>query len=162
MPAEVATPAAALTVRPGRLADVPQLEALMAPYVDTGDLLPRTAHDLCRHIKDYIVAESPDGRIVGCGSLKIYSRELGELAALAVAPAYQGAGVGRALAQAIVAEARAAGLEELLALTRKPAFFLALGFLPSARERFPLKVWADCARCPRENCCDEIAVVLPL
>ena len=95
-------------------------------------------------------------------SLKIYSGELGEIAALAVHPAYQGAGLGRALAQAVIAEARAAGLDELLALTRKPAFFLALGFLPSERERFPLKVWADCARCPRQNCCDEIAVVLPL
>ena len=134
----------------------------MAPYVATGDLLPRSNYDLCRHIKEYVVAESPDGAIVGCGSLKIYSGQLGEIAALAVLPAYQGAGLGRALAQAIIAEGRAAGLEELLALTRKPAFFLMLGFLPSERERFPLKVWADCARCPRQNCCDEIAVVLAL
>jgi amino-acid N-acetyltransferase len=64
--------------------------------------------------------------------------------------------------ETLVAEARAAGLTEVLALTRKPAFFLKLGFLPSERERFPLKVWADCARCPRQNCCDEIAVVLKL
>src|SRR2546426_8450556 len=28
------------------------------------------------------------------------------------------------------------------------------------KEHFPLKVWADCAKCPRQNCCDEIAVVL--
>jgi N-acetylglutamate synthase-like GNAT family acetyltransferase len=134
----------------------------MAPYVVTGDLLPRNNYDLCRHIKEYVVAEAPDGTIAGCGSLKIYSGELGEIAALAVHAAYQGAGLGRALAQAVIAEARAAGLGELLALTRKPAFFLALGCLPSERERFPLKVWADCARCPRQNCCDEIAVVLPL
>ena len=134
----------------------------MAPYVATGDLLPRSDYDLCRHIKEYVVAAAPDGTVVGCGSLKVYSRELGEIAALAVLPTYQGAGLGRAIAQAIIAEGRAAGLEELLALTRKPAFFLGLGFLPSERERFPLKVWADCARCPRQNCCDEIAVVLKL
>ncbi|HXQ29867.1 MAG TPA: GNAT family N-acetyltransferase [Gemmatimonadales bacterium] len=154
--------AGAVTLRPARLSDVPQLEALMAPYVATGDLLPRSDYDLCRHIREYVVAAAPDGTVVACGSLKVYSRELGEIAALAVLPVYQGAGLGRAIAQAIIAEGRAAGLDELLALTRKPAFFLALGFVPSERERFPLKVWADCTRCPRQNCCDEIAVVLKL
>jgi len=70
--------------------------------------------------------------------------------------------VGRAIMEALVAEARASGLSEALALTRKPAFFLKLGFVPSEKEHFPLKVWADCARCPRQNCCDEVAVVLKL
>jgi len=64
--------------------------------------------------------------------------------------------------EALVAEARASGLSEALALTRKPAFFLKLGFVPSEKEHFPLKVWSDCARCPRQNCCDEVAVVLTL
>jgi amino-acid N-acetyltransferase len=135
---------------------------LVAPYVATGDLLPRSNYDLCRHIKEYVVAEAASGAIVGCGSLKVYSRELGEIAGLAVHPDAQGSGVGRALMESLVAEARASGLSEVLALTRKPAFFLKLGFLPSEKEHFPLKVWADCARCPRQNCCDEVAVVLKL
>jgi amino-acid N-acetyltransferase len=149
-------------VRPAALADVPPLETLIAPYVATGDLLPRSNYDLCRHIKEYVVAQAPDGAIVGCGSLKVYSQALGEIAGLAVHPEAQGSGVGRALMETLVAEARASGLSEVLALTRKPAFFLKLGFLPSEKEHFPLKVWADCARCPRQNCCDEVAVVLKL
>ena len=70
--------APAPTVRPATLADVPQLEALMAPYVASGDLLPRSNYDLCRHIKEYVVAPAPapDGGIIGCASLKIYSRAL--------------------------------------------------------------------------------------
>ena len=147
-------------IRPATLADVPQLETLMAPYVASGDLLPRSNYDLCRHIKEYVVAEAPDGAVVGCASLKIYSRDLAELAALAVRPDYQGSGVGRALTEALIADARAAGLPEILALTRKPAFFMKLGFVSSDRRHFPLKVWSDCARCPRQNCCDEVAVVL--
>ena len=147
-------------VRAASLADVPQLETLIAPYVATGDLLPRSNYDLCRHIKEYVVAQGPDGAIVGCGSLKVYSQALGEIAGLAVHPDAQGGGVGRAIMETLVAEARASGLTEVLALTRKPAFFLKLGFLPSEKEHFPLKVWADCARCPRQNCCDEVAVVL--
>lgn len=134
----------------------------MAPYVATGDLLPRSNYDLCRHIKEYLVAEAHDGDIVGCGSLKIYSRDLAEVAGLAVRPDWQGFGVGRAVLESLLAEARAHGLAEVLALTRKPAFFLKLGFTPVDKEHFPLKVWADCARCPRQNCCDEVAVVLTL
>ena len=156
-------PSGGVSVRGAVLADVPALETLMAPYVATGDLLPRSNYDLCRHIKEYAVATTPPrGEIVGCGSLKIYSRGLAEVAGLAVHPRWQGAGVGRALVETLAAEARAQGLHEVLALTRKPAFFLKLGFVPAEREQFPLKVWADCARCPRQNCCDEVAVVLRL
>ena len=151
-----------LQVRGAVLADVPALELLMAPYVATGDLLPRSNYDLCRHIKEYVVAEQPDGGIVGCGSLKVYSLQLAEVAGLAVRASYQGGGVGRALTEALIAEARAHGIAEVLALTRKPTFFLKLGFVLAEKEHFPLKVWADCARCPRQNCCDEVAVVLRL
>ena len=151
-----------LLVRPAVLADVPALERLMAPYVATGDLLPRSNYDLCRHIKEYVVAGAPDGGLVGCGSLKIYSRDLAEIAGLAVHADHQGTGVGRALTEALIGEARAHELSEVLALTRKPTFFLRLGFVPAEKEHFPLKVWADCTRCPRQNCCDEVAVVLRL
>jgi N-acetylglutamate synthase-like GNAT family acetyltransferase len=150
------------TVRCATLADVPQIETLIAPYVATGDLLPRSNYDLCRHSKEYVVAAAPRGAIVGCGSLKVYSQALGEIAGLAVHPDVQGTGVGRAIMETLIAEGRASGLSELLALTRKPAFFLKLGFLQSEKEHFPLKVWADCARCPRQNCCDEVAVVLKI
>ncbi|MGH7645203.1 MAG: N-acetyltransferase [Gemmatimonadales bacterium] len=149
-----------LAVRPARLSDVPQLEALMAPFVETGDLLPRSSYDLCRHIKEYVVAEAGDGAVVACGSLKVYSLDLAEVAGLAVREDHQGTGLGRALVEALVAEARALGLRVVLALTRQPVFFFRLGFEPAERESFPLKVWADCQRCPRRDSCDEVAVKL--
>ena len=157
----IVTPLPAAVLRGAVLADVPALERLMAPYVETGDLLPRSNYDLCRHIKEWLVAEAA-GEIVACGSLKIYSRHLAEVAGLTVHPEWQGAGLGRALLEALVREARSHGLAEVLALTRKPAFFYKLGFAPAEREHFPLKVWADCAKCPRQDCCDEIAAVLTL
>jgi amino-acid N-acetyltransferase len=150
------------TLRPATLADVPGMEALMEPFVATGDLLPRSNYDLCRHIKEYVVAAAPDGAIVGSGSLKIYSADLAEVAALAVRHDQQGKGVGKALVEALLVEARALGLNEIFGLTRKPLFFLRLGFRVVEKERFPLKVWADCARCPRQNACDEVAVALSL
>lgn len=138
---------------------MPQLAVLMAPFVATGDLLPRSDYDLCRHIKEYLVVEAGE-EILGCVSLKIYSQELAELAALAVRDDRQGTGVGRALVEALLVEARALGLITVFALTRKAAFFQRLGFDVAEKAQFPLKVWSDCARCPRQMCCDEVAVAI--
>ena len=148
----------ALDIRAASLGDVPGLERLMAPFIATGDLLPRSNYDLCRHIKEYVVAVSADGDVIGCGSLKVYSQTLGEVAGLAVADGWQGGGVGRAIVTALLEDARQLGLVETFALTRKPEFFTRMGFDRTEKTRFPLKVWADCARCPRQSCCDEIAV----
>jgi amino-acid N-acetyltransferase len=150
------------SVRAAVLADVPGLETLMAPFVATGELLPRSNYDLCRHIKEYVVVESADGAIIGSASLKVYSQDLAELGALAVRDDYQGQGLGKALVEAVLSDARGLGLAEVFALTRKPVFFLRLGFRSAEKEQFPLKVWADCARCPRQHACDEVAVALKL
>ena len=149
-------------LRPATLSDVTAMEVLMAPFVATGDLLPRSNYDLCRHIKEYVVAEAPNGDLVGCGSLKVYSTGLAEIAGLAVRDDQQGRGVGKKLVEALIIEARALGLNEIFGLTRKPLFFLRLGFRVVEKEQFPLKVWADCTRCPRQHACDEVAVALTL
>ena len=149
-------------LRPATLGDVLALEALMAPWVASGDLLPRSRYDLCRHIREYHVAMDHHGAVVGSVALKLYSLELGELGALAVRGDWMGVGVGRALCATVADEARELGLREVFALTRKPLFFTRLGFQPAEREHFPLKVWADCARCPRQDACDEVAVTLKL
>lgn len=152
----------AIKLRTATLADVAAMEVFMAPFVATGDLLPRSNYDLCRHIKEYVVAEAPDGSLLGTGSLKVYSAQLAEIAALAVRDDQQGRGVGRALVEALLVDARALGLSEIFGLTRKPLFFMRLGFRVAEKEQFPLKVWADCARCPRQHACDEVAVALTL
>ncbi len=149
-------------LRRATLADVAVMESFMTPFVATGDLLPRSNYDLCRHIKEYVVVEAADGSLVGTGSLKVYSTGLAEIAALAVREDQQGRGVGKALVEALLVHARAMGLSEVFGLTRKPLFFMRLGFRVAEKEQFPLKVWADCARCPRQHACDEVAVALTL
>jgi N-acetylglutamate synthase-like GNAT family acetyltransferase len=152
----------AIRTRPATLGDVAGLQALIAPWVATGDLLPRSEYDLSRHIKEYQVAVTPAGEVVGSVALKIYSPRLAELGALAVRADQQGTGIGKALCDALLADARAMGLREVFALTRKPLFFLRQGFMIAEREHFPMKVWADCAKCPRQNACDEVAVTISL
>lgn len=159
---ERTAPCSVPIVRAATLSDVAQMETLMAPFVATGDLLPRSNYDLCRHIKEYVVAEAADGAIVGTASLKIYSPDLAELAGLAIRQDHQGQGLGRALVEAVLTDAQALGLAEVFGLTRKPVFFMRLGFRPAEKGQFPLKVWADCGRCPRQDACDEVAVALRL
>ena len=149
-------------VRQASLADIAGLQALIAPFVATGDLLPRSEYDLSRHIKEYHVAVNAAGDVLGSVALKIYSPRLAELGALAVRADQQGKGLGKSLCDALLTEARALGLREVFALTRKPLFFLRMGFTLAEREHFPLKVWADCTKCPRQAACDEVAVTLAL
>lgn len=140
--------------------DIPAMVALMAPYIATGDLLPRTPADLERDIAQYVVACERDGAVLGMGALKPYAAALAEVIALAVHPGAQGRGVGQAIVERLVRRAADLGVGEVFALTRVPGFFHKQGFVTVEKGRFPLKVWFDCARCARRHCCDETAVHL--
>jgi N-acetylglutamate synthase-like GNAT family acetyltransferase len=133
---------------------------IMEPFIATGDLLPRTAEDLRCDIDRYVVA-TDGGAVVGMGALKPYSPYLAEVIAVAVLPSHQGSGVGKLVVQQLVERARRFGIHEVFALTRRPFFFHRLGFRPADKSLFPQKVWLDCASCPRQDACDEIAVHVP-
>jgi amino-acid N-acetyltransferase len=69
--------------------------------------------------------------------------------------------VGKLVVTQLIERARRLGMHEAFALTRRPFFFHRLGFRPADKSLFPQKVWLDCASCPRQHACDEIAVHLP-
>lgn len=150
-----------ITVRQARLVDVPAMLVVLEPYIQAGEILPRTEEDIYRSLREWAVAES-GGRIVGVGSLLIMWRDLGEIRSLVIDPAYQGQGIGRRLIEHLVAEARALELPRLFALTRKPGFFLKLGFQLTRLNELPRKVQRDCVFCPKFHACDEVAMVMPL
>ena len=66
--------------------------------------------------------------------------------------------IGRLLVAAALDDARRLGVPRVFALTLEPEFFERLGFDTIRREDLPMKVWSDCARCPKQQECDEIAV----
>lgn len=138
--------------------DVDGMVRLMEPFIVTGDLLPRTAVDLIRDLAAYVVAVTPSGDVVGTGSLRRYGERLAEVQALAVHAAHQGTGVGKAVVDALTVRARALGVEQLFALTRRPVFFQRMGFETVDKALFPSKIWLDCMRCAKQHCCDETAV----
>jgi amino-acid N-acetyltransferase len=111
--------------RPFRL-DLPALERLLR---DAG--LP--ASGLPEALDDYLVARSGE-RIVGAVGAE-YRGAVALVRALAVAPAARGQGLGGALVEALVADARRMGTRYLLAPAGKAAdYFARLGFGPLTDE----------------------------
>jgi len=156
-----------LVLRRAEVADVPGIAGVMAPYVVEGSLLPRPVSELYQCVREFHVVEragenGAPGTIVACGALRLLWRDLGEVRSLAVKPEAHGRGLGAALVDAVVSDARAMGLPRIIALTREVAFFGRCGFHAQARESIPRKVWTDCVRCPKRHACDEVAMTLDL
>jgi len=150
-----------IVVRRARVDDVPGIAEVMSRYVESDVLLPRPVSELYQCIREFHVAEL-NGEIVACAALRLLWRDLGEVRSLAVHPDAHGKGLGAALVELVVADARALGLPRVIALTREVEFFLRCGFVVEPRENMPRKVWTDCVRCARRHACDEVAVALDL
>ena len=75
------------------------------------------------------------------------------------APDRTGAGFGRRMIEAALADAGALGVRRMFALTYEKEFFLGRGFEVIDRESLPEKVWRECIACPKVDACDEIAMI---
>lgn len=150
-----------LTIRKAKLSDVAELHRLINYYAGERIMLPRTLTDLYENVWEFSVAED-DGRLLGCGALKLYNQEVAEIRSLCVNQTLQSKGIGREIADELLNEAEAFGLKTVFALTVAPAFFEKLGFREVPRERFPTKVWRDCLSCTRYSNCNEKAVTMEL
>lgn len=149
---------AAVTVRAARIADMREVEPLINRFAERNLMLPKSHDQLARLFREFVVATDDEGRILGCGALRVYNESLAEVISLAVDERAHGMGIGRKLVDRLVDEARALGLTTVFALTLQDDFFHRLGFHTVTKESFPLKVWADCRNCAKLHACDEIAV----
>jgi amino-acid N-acetyltransferase len=147
-----------VSVRKAGMRDIPAMLAIINGYAAKGVMLPRTEFEMSENIRDFSVACDSD-LLVGCGALHFYTPTTAEVRSLAVLPAITQNGIGRAVVEALEAEARENDLEAIFAFTYVPQFFARLGFGAVERGELPLKVWKDCLRCPKFQNCDEIAVL---
>ena len=147
----------ALETRKAGMGDIAPLLDLINGYAAKGVMLPRTEFEMSENIRDFSVIYS-GANLIGCGALHFYSPVAGEVRSLAVDPRWKACGVGRRVVEALIEEAHAFSLDAVFAFTYVPDFFRKLGFEEVERGALPLKVWKDCLRCPKFQCCDEIAV----
>ncbi len=149
---------AVLSVRRARLSDVPAMMSLLNEYARRAEILPRTEAEVYQSIREWAVVEA-GGRIVGIGSLLVLWADLAEIRSLVVAPDWRGHGIGRRIVAMLLDEAASLGIPTVFALTRRPGFFLRLGFSLTKKEQLPRKVMKDCVFCPKFHACDEVAVL---
>jgi amino-acid N-acetyltransferase len=150
-----------MTIRPARVEDVEEMRALIDRYAAEDRMLSRSRDFLVEHLRDFIVAEV-DGAFAGCCALAVLTPDLAEIRSLAVQPDAGGRGVGKALVDACVAEARRLGLRRVFALTLVPEFFQRCGFTLTSLGRLPEKSASECPVCSKRNRCDEHAMLLHL
>jgi len=116
-----------LTLREARTSDVAVIRRLMDTYAADRILLSKATVTLFEDVQEFYVAEL-NGAVVGCGALHVLWEDLAEVRTLAVAPDARGQGVGHALLDRLLEQARHVGVSRVFTLTFEVAFFSAHGF----------------------------------
>jgi amino-acid N-acetyltransferase len=147
-----------MKVRSAKISDVEAIYSLINQYAERDKMLFRSMADIYENLQAFTVVEL-DGDVAGCCALEIVWSDLAEIKSLAVAESRKGAGVGKMLVNAAIERASQLGVQRVFALTLEPDFFEKLGFEIVEKDELPMKVWSDCAKCPKQQNCDEVAVV---
>ena len=116
-----------MRVRRARTADIRSIRALTAPLVAQRVLVAKEEVAYYEGVSEFRVAEVGD-ELAGCGALHVMWEDLAEVRTLGVAPAHRGRGVGSAVLEALLDDARALGVQRVFCLTFEVAFFTRHGF----------------------------------
>jgi amino-acid N-acetyltransferase len=147
-----------MEVRSAKVTDVKAIYSLINSYAERDRMLFRSTADIYKNLQTFTVAEVA-GDVVGCCALEVVWSDLAEIKSLAVDETNTDKGIGKALVAAATEQAHLLGIAKVFALTLTPDFFEKLGFKIIEKDTLPMKVWSDCARCPKQQNCDEIAVI---
>lgn len=132
-------------IRWARTPDVKAIRAIVAPMAESRVLIAKEAVTYYESLQQFRVAEI-DGEVVGCGALHVMWEDLAEVRTLAVAPEAKGTGVGSALLDTLVEDARRLGVERLFCLTFEVDFFTRHGFSAIEGRAVDPEVYAELLR----------------
>lgn len=142
-----------------KLCDIPSMQALIAPEIESGIILPRTDDEVATNIRSYTLALK-EGELVGFCALHIHAPSLAEIRSLIIKEEFRGKKIGENLINTCLEEARGLGLQKVLSLTYKQSFFERLGFVEIPKESLPEhKIWADCIKCKHFPVCNEVSLI---
>jgi amino-acid N-acetyltransferase len=126
-------------IRRAHRRDARKILALIQSGVESDELIKRTRAEIERQADDFFVFEV-DRNPVGCAALHVYAQEMkGELACVCVDNRYENQGIGAKLMQYAEAQARAAGLQELICLSTQAFNYFQQkgGFVPGTPDDLP-------------------------
>ena len=141
------------------LADISKMQELVRPEVESGVILERSDDEIATNIRSYTLALF-NGELVGFTALHIHTAYLAEIRSLIVKDGFRGQKIGEKLINKVLDEACTLGLQRVLSLTYKQAFFERLGFVEIPKESLPEhKIWADCIKCKHFPICNEVSLI---
>lgn len=121
-------------LRPAKPSDLPRVKALL-----TDNKLPLEGVD--KALECFVVAEHEDALVGVAGTERCGKGEHALLRSVAVAEAWKGRGLGRALVTRAIADAEARGAKALYLLTTTAEqYFPSFGFKPTPRDSVPADV----------------------
>ena len=150
-----------MKVEKAKITDIPQIHKLVNTFAARDKMLARPLSELYEEVRDFFVVRRGD-ELVGCGAAHVCWADLMEIKALAVDEDQQHKGIGGAIVEACIEEAKRMGVPSIFCLTYEPVFFGKFGFQKVGLMDLPRKVWGECQRCPKYPDCDEIAMILEL
>jgi amino-acid N-acetyltransferase len=145
--------------RKATLLDIPAMQVLVAPEVESGVILKRSSDEVATNIRSYQLSFD-EGKLVGFCALHIHTTTLAEIRSLIVAESVRGRGIAKTLVRRALEEAKGLGLKEVLVLTYQQALFEHLDFTEIPKESLPEhKIWADCINCKHFPVCNEVSLI---
>ena len=148
-------------IRKAKIKDIKQIQELVNYFAKRDLMLPRSLNELYENLRDFWVAEE-NNKLAGCCALHISWEDLAEIKSVAVAKRKQGRGIGKAMVETCLREAKEMGARKVFVLTYKPVFFKKFGFKKIKHSALPHKIWIECIRCPKFPDCQEIALLKEL
>lgn len=115
-------------MRPARTADVREIRRLVEPEVAKRTIISKDAVAYYEALQEFRVARDETGRLLGCGALHVLWEDLAEVRTLAVDAAAKGRGIGGAILERLLADARELGVQRVFCLTFETSFFVGHGF----------------------------------
>jgi len=148
-------------IRKAEIKDVVPIQNIINNFAKDGLMLARSLNELYENLRDFWVYEV-EKKVVGCCALHISWEEFAEIKSLAVEKRFQKRGIGTALVEACIQEAKQLGVKNLFVLTYIPQYFKRFGFKKISHEKLPHKIWAECINCPKFPNCKEVALIKKL
>ncbi len=147
-----------MNIRQAKISDVPAIYALVSSYAELDKMLFLSMAQIYENLQQFTVAEV-DECVVGCCALQIIWSDLAEIRSLAIDKPFVGKGIGKSLVSGALEQAQTLGVKKVFTLTLEGGFFKKLGFKEIPKEQLPMKVWSDCAKCSKQDRCDEKAMI---
>lgn len=119
-----------IEISPARAPDVADIRRLVQPLVAARVLVSKDTVTYYESLQEFRVARGAEGLVVGCGALHVMWEDLAEVRTLVVTPEASGQGVGGAILDRLLDDARDLGIRRVFCLTFETGFFASRGFEP--------------------------------